>query len=447
MKFGTDGVRGRAHRELTLADATRLARAVSRAFDAESVLVGRDTRESGPEFVSALGAGFTAEGVAMIDLGVAPTPEVAFLAADLGVAGIVVSASHNPWYDNGLKVFAPGGRKLTDDQQHAIEALLEGIGAAGESVTVAAPAETLSDGTDRYLHHVMAAIDGRDLGGLSIVLDCANGAASAVGPELFEALGAQVVTLSADPDGRNINDACGSTDLTGLRAAVAHHHADLGLALDGDADRVLAVSEDGAPVDGDSIIALTAIDLRRHGRLAHDTVVVTVMSNLGFHRAMAANDIEVLTTPVGDRHVLDALERGGLTLGGEQSGHVIFADFATTGDGLLTGVMLADLVVRSGRSLSELASVVKPVPQFLENLRVSGSSEAIVEALAPSVSQAEIELAGTGRVLLRASGTEPLVRVMVEADDEGQARRVVDRLSREVSALDRPRDEDGSRKP
>ena len=445
MKFGTDGVRGRAYTDLTLADATRLARAVARAFGTESVVVGRDTRASGLDFVTALGAGFAAEGVAMIDLGVAPTPEVAFLAAELDAAGIVVSASHNPWHDNGLKVFAPGGRKLTDDQQDAIEQLLGGIDSAAP---VAAPfSPPAADGTDRYLRHVMAAIEGRDLQGMSIVLDCANGAASSVGPALFGALGAQLVTLHAAPDGRNINDACGSTDLTDLRAAVARHGADLGLALDGDADRMLAVADNGTLVDGDAIIALAAIDLQRRGRLVRDTVVVTVMSNLGFHRAMAANDIEVHTTPVGDRYVLDALDRHDLSLGGEQSGHVIFTEFATTGDGLLTGVMLADLIARSGRPLSELAAVVQPVPQFLENLRVAGSRAAIVDELAASVTAAEIELAGNGRVLLRASGTEPLVRVMVEADDEAQARRLVDRLSREVSALDARRDDDAAAQP
>jgi phosphoglucosamine mutase len=449
MKFGTDGVRGRAFTDLTLADCTRLARAVSRAFRTESTVVGRDTRESGPDFVAALGVGFAAEGVTMIDLGVAPTPEVAFLAADLGVAAIVVSASHNPWHDNGLKVFAPGGRKLTDDQQHSIEALLAGVEV--QSAVPTPPATTAtkvaSDGTEQYLRHVMDAIDGRDLHGISVVLDCANGAASSVGPALFSALGARLITLHAEPDGRNINDACGSTDLTDLRAAVTRHGADLGLALDGDADRVLAVAENGTPVDGDAIIALAAIDLQRRGRLVRDTVVVTVMSNLGFHRAMAANHIEVHTTPVGDRYVLDALDRHGLSLGGEQSGHVIFTEFATTGDGLLTGVMLADLLARSGRTLSDLASVVQPVPQLLENLHVAGSSEAIVEALAESVSAAEVELAGTGRVLLRASGTEPLVRVMVEADDEAQARRLVDRLSREVSSLDGRRDDDATSQP
>jgi phosphoglucosamine mutase len=451
MKFGTDGVRGRAYTDLTLADCTRLARAVSRAFGTESTVVGRDTRESGPDFVSALGAGFAAEGVAMIDLGVAPTPEVAFLAADLGVAGIVVSASHNPWHDNGLKVFAPGGRKLTDDQQHSIESLLVGVeaqpGTPASAPPPTSPTSAVSDGTERYLRHVMDAIEGRDLQAMTVVLDCANGAASSVGPALFSALGARLITLHADPDGRNINHACGSTDLTDLRAAVTRHGADLGVALDGDADRMLAVAENGTPVDGDAIIALAAIDLQHRGRLVRDTVVVTVMSNLGFHRAMAANEIEVHTTPVGDRYVLDALDRHCLSLGGEQSGHVIFTEFATTGDGLLTGVMLADLLARSGRTLSDLASVVQPVPQLLENLRVTGSSEAIVDALAESVSAAEMELAGTGRVLLRASGTEPLVRVMVEADDEAQARRLVDRLSREVSALDGRRDDDATSRP
>lgn len=440
MKFGTDGVRGRAHTDLTVDDAARLARAVVRVFRSDAVAVGRDTRESGPHFVDGLARGVAAEGAALIDLGVAPTPEVAYLAGDFDVAAVMVSASHNSWRDNGLKVFAPGGRKLTDEQQVQIEAMLNEV-AAPELSTSEQPVRVSQhdDGGERYLHHVAGALEGRDLACVKVVLDCANGAASEAGPDLFRSLGADVTVLHASPDGRNINEGCGSTDLTDVRAATIDVGAHLGLAFDGDADRVLAVAGDGRPVDGDVILALAAVDLRDRSRLTDNTVVVTVMSNLGFHRAMDRQAIAVHVTPVGDRNVLDALDANGWVLGGEQSGHVIFRTLATTGDGLLTGALLADLVNRSGGTLADLASMVVPVPQFLENVPITGTSTDMIESLAQSVAEVEAELGDRGRIVLRASGTEPLIRVMVEADDEVIARRHVDRLVDEVAAIERSR--------
>lgn len=427
MKFGTDGVRGRAYDELTLSFATQLARAVARAFGTTTVVIGRDTRESGPDFGVALTTGFAAEGATVLDLGVAPTPAVAFVCASLDVAGVVISASHNPWQDNGLKVFAPGGEKLTDEQQTTVEHLLDELN-DGPLAEVDAEAIGYEPGLDGYMHHVIGALDGRTLAGQHIVLDCANGAASPFAPATFEALGAKVTVIHAAPDGRNINEACGSTDLTDLQAMVAEQGADLGLGFDGDADRVLAVANTGEVVDGDTIIALLAIDLAAHDRLADNTVVVTVMTNLGFHRAMRAENIRVEVTKVGDRHVLEALGANGWVLGGEQSGHVIYRRMATTGDGMLTGVLLADLVNRSDQPLGALRQVLQSVPQHLVNVPVAGDAKTALLVMQSEVDACDAELGDSGRVLVRASGTEPLLRVMVEADDADVAKRITDRL-------------------
>ncbi len=429
MKFGTDGVRGRAHDELTLAFATRLARAVARAFGTATVVIGRDTRESGPAFASALASGFSAENVVVLDLGVAPTPAVAHVCASLDIAGVVISASHNPWHDNGLKVFAPGGEKLTDIQQAAVEALLEEH-AAEQTDDAASTTTAYEPGLDGYMNHIVGALEGRSLAGLHIVLDCANGAVSPFAPAMFEALGATVTAIHADPDGRNINEACGSTDLTDIQAKVIAEGADLGLAFDGDADRVLAVSNTGEVVDGDTIIALLAIDLAAAGTLVENTVVVTVMTNLGFHRAMHAKGITVDITKVGDRYVLESLGANGWVLGGEQSGHVIYRRFATTGDGMLAGALLADLVQRDERSLDEMRQILQPVPQYLVNVPVAGDAQTALDAMQGEIASCDAELADSGRVLVRASGTEPLLRVMVEADDAARAATITDRLVR-----------------
>ena len=429
MKFGTDGVRGLAHDELTLAFATRLARAVARAFGTTTVVIGRDTRESGSAFASALAVGFGAENVTVLDLGVAPTPAVAYVCASLDIAGVVISASHNPWHDNGLKVFAPGGEKLTDKQQATVEALLDEH-ATEQTDDASLTTIGYESGLDGYMNHIVGALEGRSLAVQHIVLDCANGAVSPLAPALFEALGATVSAIHADPDGRNINEACGSTDLTGLQAKVIAVGADLGLAFDGDADRVLAVSNTGEVVDGDTIIALLAIDLAAAGTLVENTVVVTVMTNLGFHRAMHAKGITVDITRVGDRYVLESLGANGWVLGGEQSGHIIYRRFATTGDGMLAGALLADLVQRDERGLDELRQILQPVPQYLVNVPVVGDAQMALDAMQDEIALCDAELADSGRVLVRASGTEPLLRVMVEADDAARAATITDRLVR-----------------
>ena len=369
-----------------------------------------------------------------MDLGVAPTPAVAWVAARDGVPGAVVSASHNPWGDNGIKVFAPGGTKLDDDTEarlaDALTVQLSTDPIAGGSGSV----RDGDDALDRYVDHLVASVSGRSLAGLSVVLDCANGAASDLAPRVFEGLGASVTVINAEPTGRNINEGCGSTHLGPLADTVVRVGADVGLAFDGDADRVLAVDGLGSTVDGDQIIAMLALDRHRRGDLVGPAVVVTVMANLGFRLAMVEAGIEVVETPVGDRHCLAALEQRGLVLGGEQSGHVILRDLATTGDGMLSGVQIADLVRRTGRTLADLAaSAMTRVPQVLRNVEVRGDREDLMAAIAPVVDAEAARLGSTGRILVRASGTEPLVRVMVEATDAAVAREVASRLVSVVS--------------
>jgi phosphoglucosamine mutase len=437
LTFGTDGVRGVANEQLTPELVLALGRAAARVLGRGPWLVGRDTRVSGPMLTAALAAGLAAEGADVVDLGVLPTPGVAAACAEAGLPGAVVSASHNPYADNGVKLFAPGGRKLADDLEERIEAEWHRPGGTGRDVGTIG-----SDGgaaAAAYVERVVAALDGRTLAGMRVVLDCANGAASAVAGDVFRRAGADVTVLHDQPDGRNINDGCGSTHPQSLQADV--RDGAIGLAFDGDADRVLAVDEDGALVDGDQILALTALDLRARGRLHHDAVVVTVMSNLGFRLAMEAAGIRVVETKVGDRYVLEALAEGGYALGGEQSGHVIHADLATTGDGVLTGLLLADLVHRSGRPLRDLAGeVMRRLPQVLVNVRVADpGSVAGDEDVAAAVRRVEASLDGEGRVLLRPSGTEPLVRVMVEAPTPDQAQAAADELAAVVaSALGTP---------
>ncbi|MEA2685668.1 MAG: phosphoglucosamine mutase, partial [Actinomycetota bacterium] len=371
MRFGTDGVRGVANRELTPELVLALGRAAARVFGAERMLVGRDTRVSGPFLQAALAAGLMAEGVAVADLGVLPTPGVAWLSAAEGQPGAVISASHNPFEDNGIKFFAAGGRKLSDEVEARLEAELDRLLSIGPGARLPGPTGAgvgtllLNGGHDRYVDWLVDGLPAGALAGLSVVLDCANGAAWEVAPEVFRRLGAVVHVIHDTPDGRNINDGCGSTHPGDLQVEVVARGADVGLAFDGDADRVLAVDGAGRLVDGDQLIALLALDRQAAGRLPDTTVVVTVMANLGFRQAMKAAGIHLVETDVGDRYVLEALEKGGWTLGGEQSGHVIFRDLATTGDGILTGLQVLGVVVRSGRSLAELASVVVRRPQIL----------------------------------------------------------------------------------
>lgn len=441
MRFGTDGVRGVANVELTAEFALALGRAAGRVLGGGRAVVGGDTRRSTPMLDAALVAGLAAEGVDVVRLGVVPTPAVAFHAARSGAMGAMVSASHNPHHDNGIKLFAAGGLKLPDAVERRIEAALDEARASGGAGVVAEPGavDDVSSGSrhrkllDEYLDHVLAALEGRTLEGLRLVVDAANGAASETAGELFRRAGAEVTVIHAEPDGRNINAGCGATHTASLSQAVVEHGADLGLALDGDADRLLAVDELGNLVDGDQVIAVCAADLRARGRLRHDTVVVTVMANLGFRRAMQAVGIEVVETPVGDRYVLEALERGGYSLGGEQSGHVIFREVASTGDGGLTGLVLADVLRRDGRPMSELAAgAMTRLPQVLRNVEVDERVPDVAEQLADEIAAAVTALGDDGRILVRASGTEPLIRVMVEALTAGQAAEVADEL---VSAV------------
>lgn len=441
LKFGTDGVRGVANLDLTPELVLALGRAAARVLPAWQFVVGRDTRRSGPLLEAALVAGLAAEGADVLSLGVAPTPAVAWVAARDSIAGAMVSASHNPFEDNGVKLFGSGGKKLGDDVEAALEEELHRLlrhESAGSARTGDAVG-TVADGAAEvvaWAESVAGSIDGRRLDGLRVVVDCANGGASGIGPELLRSLGADVVTLHAEPDGTNINTGCGSTHPADLQRTVVEAGADAGIAFDGDADRALAVDAAGRLIDGDQIIAITAIDRRDRGVLTADTVVVTVMANLGFRLGMADHGIKVLEVPVGDRNVLEALDDGGLTLGGEQSGHVIFADRATTGDGLLTAVQLLDVVARTGRPLAELAdAAMTRLPQVLRNVRVTARAADAADAVAADVASVEAELGDHGRVLIRASGTEPLVRVMVEAPTAAQAEAAAERLVAAVTAL------------
>jgi phosphoglucosamine mutase len=441
LKFGTDGVRGVANLDLTPELVLALGRAAARVLGGWHFVVGRDTRLSGPLLESALVAGLMSEGAQVTSIGVAPTPAVAWLAAEEHAAGAVISASHNRFEDNGVKLFAPGGRKLTDDVETALEAELhallthQGTAAARTGDAVGSFVDG-SAGVARWVSSVTASIEGRRLDGLSLVVDCANGSAAHVAPPVLRSLGAIVEVLHDEPDGANINAGCGSTYPEDLQKAVVERGAAVGLAFDGDADRVLAVDADGRLIDGDQIIAVTAIDRRDRGQLVKDTVVVTVMTNLGFRLGMEAHGIDVLEVPVGDRYVLEALADEGLSLGGEQSGHVIFADLATTGDGLLTAVQLLDVVQRSGRSLAELADdAMTQLPQVLRNVRVADAGVDVAGTLADEIAAVEADLGDHGRVLVRGSGTEPLVRVMVEAPTADAAEAAADRLVEAVEAL------------
>lgn len=437
LRFGTDGVRGRVPDELSVDAVRRLGAAAADVLGGSRFLLGRDTRESGPLLEQALLEGLAARGVRGVRLGVVPTPAVAWLAAADGVAAAVISASHNPFHDNGIKLFAPGGLKLDDTRQDEVQRELD------RDLPIEPPAGGVDavedpDAVARYEAAVRASLDGRDLSGLHVVIDCANGAASTVAPETLRALGARVDVLCAEPDGRNINDGCGSTHPQRLQDEVRRLGADAGLAFDGDADRVLAVDADGELVDGDQIIAICAIDRKARGLLTGDTVVVTVMTNLGFRLAMRERGIDVVETAVGDRYVLEALEARGLSLGGEQSGHIIFRDLATTGDGLLTGVQLLDVVRRSGRPLAELAGdAMERLPQVLHNVRIESRLPDIAERLAPVISTIEASLGERGRVLVRPSGTEPVVRVMVEAGTRGEAEDAAAALVAEVGRVAR----------
>ena len=430
LRFGTDGVRGEAFTQLTTSFVRALGAAAARTLDGATIIVGRDTRESGPELQRAFAEGCASEGVVTRDLGVVPTPAVAWLSATDGLPGAMLSASHNPWQDNGVKLFAAGGRKLGDAEQDLIQSRLVALDHV-DAPNSAPEAETGSIG--RYIDAVVSSIGGRSFEGTRVALDSANGSASTTAREIFERLGADVIALAESPNGRNINDGVGSTHPEFLQAAVVEHAANVGFAFDGDADRIAAVGADGALIDGDRILAMGAIDRRDRGALANDTVVITVMTNLGFRVAMEQAVIHIVETPVGDRHVLEALDAGGYSLGGEQSGHVIHRDLATTGDGVLTAVQLLDAALRRDVEVGAWArDVMTRYPQVLENIRTPVKIPGLLDRLADAIAAEEQHLGSSGRVLVRESGTEPLVRVMVEAADSGQAQASAKRLVAEV---------------
>ncbi|MAY97551.1 MAG: phosphoglucosamine mutase [Nocardioides sp.] len=437
--FGTDGVRGLANGDLTADLALRLGEAAARVLVGQVdgrrplAVVGRDTRISGQFLEHAVVAGLASAGVDVLRLRVVPTPGVAYLtdhlAADLGV---VISASHNPMPDNGIKLLGRGGHKLDDAVEQAIEAAMDTpvtLPTGADVGRVTPYASTIPD----YVAHLVDTLDVR-LDGLTVVLDCAHGAAHEAGPKALAAAGARVIPIGDRPDGLNINSGCGSTDLTALRQAVLEHGADAGFAVDGDADRCLAVDHTGQVVDGDQILGLLAVALREQGRLAQDTLVATVMSNLGLHQAMTAAGVRIEQTAVGDRYVLEAMRAGGFSLGGEQAGHVILSRHATTGDGLLTALHVMQWMSVSGRSLRDLASRVRRLPQVLVNVPGVDKDRTDDADLLAAVAAEEAELGTEGRVLLRASGTEPLVRVMVEAPTQERAQAVADRLADVVRA-------------
>ncbi|GAA4777796.1 phosphoglucosamine mutase [Microbacterium gilvum] len=439
--FGTDGVRGLANGALTadlalsLAQATAVVLGQGRSAEARraagrrtSAVIARDPRISGEFLSAAVAAGLAASGVDVYDAGVIPTPALAFLIADRDADfGVMVSASHNPAADNGIKIFARGGVKLPDVVEERIERYMTRdklLPTGGDVGRI----RRFSDAEDRYVLHLLGSLPAR-LDGIHVVLDCAHGAASGVSPEVFKDAGARVTVIGADPDGLNINDGVGSTHIDKLAEAVLAHGADVGIAHDGDADRCLAVTADGTPIDGDQIMAILAVSMQERGLLADDTLVATVMSNLGLHVAMREHGIAVKTTSVGDRYVLEEMNAHGYSLGGEQSGHVIMSAHATTGDGVLTGLHLVSEMARQGKSLAELASIMTVYPQVLVNVRDVDKDRVSDEVVQETVRRVETELGDSGRVLLRASGTEQLVRVMVEAADAETAQRHADALA------------------
>jgi phosphoglucosamine mutase len=439
--FGTDGVRGLANGDLTPELAMSVSSAAARVlYDRDDsrrrvALVGRDPRASGEMLEAAVVAGLTSAGADVLRIGVLPTPAVAYLVKELGAdLGVMISASHNPMPDNGIKLFSAGGNKLPDAIEDEIEARLHEHHERPTGVHVGRVRD-VPDALRRYTDHLLIAAPSR-LDGIKMVVDCANGAASEAAPDAYRRAGAEVVAINAEPDGLNINDGVGSTHLDVLQAAVLEHGADLGIAHDGDADRCLAVDAAGDVVDGDQIMAILAVAMCESGELADNTLVATVMSNLGLHLAMREQGVSLRTTAVGDRYVLEELRSGGYSLGGEQSGHVVLPGHATTGDGLLTALRLMGRVSATGTPLATLTKVMRRLPQVLVNVRVADKAAAVVAPeVTAAVADAEVELGETGRVLLRQSGTEQLVRVMVEASSVQNAQDIADRLAKIVSAI------------
>ncbi|HTN14834.1 MAG TPA: phosphoglucosamine mutase [Sphingomonadaceae bacterium] len=430
--FGTDGIRGRANAGvLNAATAMKVGQAAGRHFLRGShrhrVVIGKDTRLSGYMMETALVAGFTSVGMDVIMTGPLPTPAVALLTREMRAdIGVMISASHNPFADNGIKLFGPDGFKLSDEDELAIEK------AMGEDIPLAqgdqiGRARRIEDARGRYIHAIKQSLPSDiRLDGLKIVVDCANGAAYTVAPSAIWELGAEVVAMGVEPNGININDGVGSTSLDAIKARVVAEGADIGIALDGDADRLIVIDEKGQTVDGDQIMALIGSRLAESGELRGGGVVATVMSNLGLERFLTSKGLDLVRTKVGDRHVLEAMRKGGYNVGGEQSGHMILLDHATTGDGCIAALQVLAALVQTGRKASELLHLFDPVPQLLKNVRYSGGKPLENETVKSVIADAEAALAGKGRLVIRPSGTEPVIRVMAEGDDEGQVRQVVD---------------------
>ena len=432
--FGTDGIRGKTNTPpMTAETALKVGQAAGAHFlrgdHRHRVVIGKDTRLSGYMMESALVAGFNSVGMDVVLVGPMPTPAVAMLTrsmrADLGV---MISASHNKFFDNGIKLFGPDGYKLSDEDELAIEARLEEIPVLVEPAKIGR-AKRIDDARGRYVHFAKSTFPDRlRLDGLKVVLDCANGAAYSVAPEALWELGAHVIPLGIHPDGININDGCGSTEPMLLRETVVASGAHIGLALDGDADRLIVVDEKGEIVDGDQLMALIALELHRHGKLQGNAVVATVMSNLGLERRLAQDGIALERTQVGDRYVLEAMRARGRNLGGEQSGHIILSDHSTTGDGLVAGLQVLAALIDHGKPASELLHLFEPVPQLLKNVRFASGQPLEAAAVKAAIADAERQLEGRGRLVIRKSGTEPLIRVMAEGDDLAMVETLVDRI-------------------
>ncbi|MEO7864573.1 MAG: phosphoglucosamine mutase [Sphingomicrobium sp.] len=438
--FGTDGIRGTTNEEpLTAATALAVGQAAGAHFlrgdHRHRVVIGKDTRLSGYMMESAMVAGFTSVGMDVVLLGPMPTPAVAMLTVSMRAdLGVMISASHNPFFDNGIKLFGPDGYKLSDDDEHAIEDRLEQKPRLAKSEMIGR-ARRIDDARGRYVHYAKSTFpDHLRLDGLKIAVDCANGAAYHVSPDALWELGAEVVPLGVTPDGTNINDCCGSTHPEALQEAVVANGADIGLAFDGDADRLVVCDEKGALVDGDQLMALIALGLHARGTLTGDAVVATVMSNLGLERKLADHGLGLTRTSVGDRHVLAEMRKTGCNVGGEQSGHIILTDHSTTGDGLVAGLQVLAALVEEKRPASDLLRQFDPVPQLLKNVRYNGGSPLRDEAVKARIAVAEAELEGRGRLLIRKSGTEPLIRVMAEGDDKALVERLVDDICAAVQA-------------
>lgn len=443
--FGTDGVRGLANKKITPILALKLGQAAAEVLTADresyelrpTAVIGRDPRVSGEMLDAAIASGLASRGVDVVRVGVLPTPAIAFLTDDYGAdLGVMISASHNPMPDNGIKFFTAGGRKLPDSIEDQIQATMEELNEAGPTGTkLGRIISEAPDARDRYLKHLREAVS-VDLSGLKVVVDTANGAASRVAVEAYRAAGAEVVPIHNKPNAFNINDNCGSTHIYKTQEAVVEYGAHLGLAHDGDADRCLAVDAEGNVVDGDQIMAILAVGMKEENNLRFNTLVATVMSNLGLKLAMKEQGIEVCETKVGDRYVVEELLRGDFSLGGEQSGHIVLPEDCTTGDGTLSGLSLMARMAKTGKSLKELASVMTVLPQTLINVPVSNKA-AIMDSseVRAAIAEAEEQLGESGRVLLRPSGTEELFRVMVEAAEQEQARKVAGRLAAVVAAV------------